>query len=139
MFSFQIIFFLIFTLKHNIVGMHWNCLNEAIPMHTHNICIHAEVIEKLVMLWIGMLVYLEVHQYSEDMQYCHHDPVEVFNNNLLCDTDSIVILYLDLLGIKIVLPYFSSFVKGPLGMGVVLNILVCHHSCKPFNPCFTLV
>ena len=34
-----------FRVKQYIVGMHWNCLVETIPMHTNNICVSPEVIE----------------------------------------------------------------------------------------------
>ena len=35
-------YFSYLSMKTYIVGTHWNCLNEAIPMTTHNICFHGD-------------------------------------------------------------------------------------------------
>ena len=33
-----------FSMKTYIVGIHWNCLIETIPMSTHNICVDEDVV-----------------------------------------------------------------------------------------------
>ena len=39
-------FFLIFFIKAYVVGTHLNCIDDAIQMSTHNICLYKEVDKK---------------------------------------------------------------------------------------------
>ena len=32
-----------FSMKTNVVGTHWKCLTEVLPMNTYNICFHGEI------------------------------------------------------------------------------------------------
>ena len=57
-----------FCIKTYVVSTHWNCLTEAIPMSTHNICFATKI--KIILKYIS--VYIALSTTQKAMQYYYY-------------------------------------------------------------------